>query len=112
MLIHTESYLTCLIIYYNFRFLQFQKILQEEILALEFRRNDADGSGKISEKDFADLLIAYGGFLPKKRAKMLKRVKKTFDDENSLGIHLNDYLNFYQVNCQDMIPFMMFQIHA
>jgi len=79
------------------RFLQFQKILQEEILALEFRRNDADGSGKISEKDFADLLIAYGGFLPKKRAKMLKRVKKTFDDENSLGIHLNDYLNFYQV---------------
>jgi len=79
------------------RFLQFQKVLQEEILALEFRKNDEDGSGKISEKDFADLLIAYAGFQPKKRAKMLRRVRKTFDEENSPGVDLTDYLNFYQV---------------
>jgi len=81
------------------RFLQFQKLLQEEILALEFRKNVPDGSasGTISEKDFADLLIAYAGFQPKKRAKMLRRVKKTFDEENCPGVDLTDYLNFYQV---------------
>ena len=79
------------------RFLKFQKDLQEEILALEFRKNDENNSGKISEKDFADLLIAYAGFQPKKRAKMLRRVRKTFDEEDSPGVDLTDYLNFYQV---------------
>ena len=64
---------------------------------MEFRKNDSDGSGKISEKDFADLLIAYAGFQPKKRAKMLKRVRKAFDVEESPGVGLTDYLNFYQV---------------
>ena len=53
---------------------------------MEFRKNDSDGSGKISEKDFADLLIAYAGFQPKKRAKMLKRVRKAFDEEESPGV--------------------------
>ena len=43
------------------------------------------------------MLIAYAGFLPKKRAKMLRRVRKTFDEENSPGVDLTDYLNFYQV---------------
>ena len=81
----------------HFRFLHFQKSLQEEILALEFRKNDSEGSGKISENDFADLLIAYAGFQPKKRAKMLKRVRKAFDVEESPGVGLTDYLNFYQV---------------
>ena len=66
------------------RFLQFQKVLQEEILALEFRKNDEDGSGKISEKDFADLLIAYAGFQPKKRAKMLRRVRKSFEQREAI----------------------------
>jgi len=79
------------------RFLHFQKSLQEEILALEFRKNDSEGSGRISENDFADLLIAYAGFQPKKRAKMLKRVRKAFDAEESPGVGLTDYLNFYQV---------------
>ena len=32
----------------------------------------------ISEKDFAELLIAYAGFPPKKKVKMLKRVRKAF----------------------------------
>ena len=78
------------------RFLQFQKSLQEEILALEFRKNDEENSGKISEKNFADLLIAYAGFQPKKRSKMLRRVKKAFNEESSPGVDLTDYLNFYQ----------------
>ena len=57
------------------RFLEFQRSLQEEILALEFKKKDVDGSGKIAEKDFADLLIAYAGFQPKKKARMLRRVR-------------------------------------
>merc|ERR1719362_2765980 len=44
------------------RFLEFQRSLQEEILALEFKKKDEDGRGKIAEKEFADLLIAYAGF--------------------------------------------------
>merc|ERR1719234_2833977 len=79
------------------RFLEFQRSLQEEILALEFKKKDEDGKGKIAEKDFADLLIAYAGFQPKKKARMLRRVRKAYDGEASQGVELKDYLNFYQV---------------
>jgi len=79
------------------RFLEFQRSLQEEILALEFKKKDVEGTGKIAEKDFADLLIAYAGFQPKKKARMLRRVRKAYDGEESQGVELKDYLNFYQV---------------
>merc|ERR1712142_675624 len=79
------------------RFLDFQRSLQEEILALEFRRKDEENSGKIPEKEFADLLIAYAGFQPKKKAKMLRKVRKAYAEESSPGVGLTDYLNFYQV---------------
>merc|ERR1719402_1057267 len=79
------------------RFLEFQRSLQEEILALEFKKKDVEGTGKIAEKDFADLLIAYAGFQPKKKARMLRRVRKAYDGEASEGVELKDYLNFYQV---------------
>ena len=81
-----------------FRFLEFQRALQEEILALEFRRKDDENSGRIPEKDFADLLIAYAGFQPKKKAKMLRKVRKAYDEETSPGVGLMDYLNFYQAS--------------
>ena len=71
---------------------------------MEFKRkvgDDNEGDDKISEKDFADLLIAYAGFPSKKKSKMLKRVRREFHSEEnkdkSKGISLNDYLNFYQV---------------
>jgi len=79
------------------RFLDFQLRLQEEMLALEFKRKDPSDKGRITERDFADLLIAYAGFSPKKKQKMLRRVKKTYDPETSQGISLKDFLNFYQV---------------
>ena len=72
--------------------------LQEEMLALEFKRKDNGDKGRITERDFADLLIAYAGFSTKKKQKMLRRVKKSYDPESSPGISLKDYLNFYQVN--------------
>lgn len=80
------------------KFLEFQRRLQNEILKLEFNRKcDANKTdAKISEKEFADLLIAYAGFPAKKKAKMMKRVKKAFGNVQH-GIGLQDYLNFYQV---------------
>lgn len=79
------------------RFLLFQRALQNEILELEFRRKDLKDNNRISEKDFADLLIAYAGFNTKKKSKMLRRVRKNYDEEDTPGVSLTDYLNFYQV---------------
>ncbi|XP_023334803.1 calcium uptake protein 1 homolog, mitochondrial isoform X4 [Eurytemora carolleeae] len=79
------------------RFLDFQRRLQEEILELEFRKKGGQENGTISERDFAELLIAYAGFTSKKKTKMLRRVRKIYSDDASLGITLKDYLNFYQV---------------
>ncbi|XP_031343419.1 calcium uptake protein 1 homolog, mitochondrial isoform X2 [Photinus pyralis] len=76
------------------KFLDFQKQLQREILSLEFQRKHPDDDGKISEADFTDLLLAYSGFPEKKKARMLKRVKKSFRDHGQ-GITREDYLNFY-----------------
>ncbi|TRY67094.1 hypothetical protein TCAL_05156 [Tigriopus californicus] len=60
------------------KFLDFQRHLQNEILALEFKRKIGAQEGKLSERDFAELLIAYAGFSAKKRTKMIKRVRKEF----------------------------------
>ena len=51
----------------------------------------------VREKEFADLLIAYAGFPAKKKARMLKRVKKAFHSDDNRGITIEDFLNFYQV---------------
>ncbi|KAB7495962.1 Calcium uptake protein 1-like protein, mitochondrial [Armadillidium nasatum] len=80
------------------KFLDFQQQLQQEILSLEFRRKGPSEEGLISEADFADLLLAYGGYPPNKKAKMLKRVKKAFKGENSKGISRNDYLNYFETH--------------
>ena len=80
------------------KFLEFQRQLQNEILRLEFYRKSCGSSNTVAEKEFADLLIAYAGFPPKKKARMLKRVRKAFhSDDNANGITLEDFLNFYQV---------------
>lgn len=76
------------------KFLDFQKQLQREILSLEFQRKNPDENGNISEADFTNLLLAYSGFPEKKKARMLKRVKKSFRDHGQ-GITREDYLNFY-----------------
>ncbi len=58
------------------KFLEFQQQLQTEILKLEFKRKEPNDAGKISEADFAELLLAYAGYPAKRKARMLKRVKK------------------------------------
>ncbi|XP_066964466.1 calcium uptake protein 1 homolog, mitochondrial isoform X1 [Macrobrachium rosenbergii] len=77
------------------KFLDFQQQLQQEILSLEFRRKGPDENGLIHESEFAELLLAYGGYPTNKKAKMLKRVKKAFKGDASIGISRDDYLKFF-----------------
>ena len=54
---------------------------------MEFKRKTGGDSGDMmGEKDFAELLIAYAGFAPKKKAKMLKRVRREFCTKNEEGV--------------------------
>lgn len=76
------------------KFLEFQHQLQREILSLEFRRKNPNEDGKITETDFAELMLAYAGYSDKKKAKKLKRVKKHFR-ENSKGVSNKEYLDFF-----------------
>ncbi|XP_071563871.1 calcium uptake protein 1 homolog, mitochondrial isoform X1 [Temnothorax nylanderi] len=76
------------------KFLDFQQQLQREILSLEFERRNPDEHGNITETDFTELLLAYAGYPAKKKAKMLKRVKKTFK-EDPKGISKEEYLKFF-----------------
>ena len=61
------------------RFLEFQHRLQSEILRLEFRRKGPDPeTGRITERQFAELLLTYADYSPKKRSAVLKRVKRKY----------------------------------
>lgn len=58
--------------------MDFQEQLQKEILSLEFERKTPNEHGNISEPDFTELLLAYGGYPQKKKIRMLRRVKKMY----------------------------------
>lgn len=76
------------------KFLDFQLQLQQEILSLEFRRRDLRPDNTLSETEFAELLLAYAGYPAKKKSKMMKRVRKEYQDK-SIGISQKDYLDFF-----------------
>jgi len=76
------------------KFVEFQHQLQREILTLEFCRKGLREDETLSEVDFADLLLCYAGYSAKKKRMMIKRVRKEYKD-NSPGIHLKDYLDFF-----------------
>ena len=83
------------------RFLEFQTQLQREILSLEFSRKDPDEeTGMITEKQFAELLLTYAEYTPKKRAVVLKRVKRRFKNNPEEGVEypgisLEDYIDIF-----------------
>uniref|UniRef100_A0A8C5SIT6 Calcium uptake protein 1, mitochondrial n=1 Tax=Laticauda laticaudata TaxID=8630 RepID=A0A8C5SIT6_LATLA len=60
-------------------FLQFQRKLQHDILKLEFERHDPV-NGRITERQFGSMLLAYSGVQSKKLTVMLKQLKKHFQD--------------------------------
>ncbi|XP_050421755.1 calcium uptake protein 1 homolog, mitochondrial [Adelges cooleyi] len=76
------------------KFLEFQQQLQNEILDLEFQRKGPSNDGTITEVEFTDLLLAYAGYPPKKKSRLIKRVKKAFKD-NAKGISKEDYIKFF-----------------
>lgn len=77
-------------------FLTFQQRLQNEVLRIEFDRYDPlyEEKGKISEKDFGQILLTYAGYPDQKKSRMLKRVKKKYK-EDPKGITFDEYLNFW-----------------
>lgn len=77
------------------KFLDFQRQLQNEILLLEFNRYDPE-DGRISERDFSEILIVYAKFSDARKRKMLSRVKKAYKGE-SQGITFKEFVDFYQV---------------
>ncbi|XP_017486245.1 PREDICTED: calcium uptake protein 1 homolog, mitochondrial-like [Rhagoletis zephyria] len=77
-------------------FIDFQRSLQSELLNLEFERKHPDESGRISETDFAELLVAYANLSEKKRERMIRRVMKKFGGDNTLGITMPEYQNFFR----------------
>jgi Ca2+-binding EF-hand superfamily protein len=81
------------------KFLQFYEQLQTEILQLEFHRSAKCPYDKtrMTELDFATLLLTYSSLSEKRIKKMLKRIKKAYpinDKTKSIGISFNDYQNF------------------
>ncbi len=90
------------------RFLDFQHRLQSEILRLEYRRKGPDAdTGRISEKQFAELLLTYADYSPKRRGAVLKRVKKKYrntEERTFPGISLEDYVQIFDLlmNLEDV----------
>ncbi|ELT97656.1 hypothetical protein CAPTEDRAFT_174710 [Capitella teleta] len=77
------------------RFLKFQRQLQSEILWLEFQRYEPEDK-KITERDFADILLMYAGLNETKRIKMMKRVKKVYKEE-AKGVTFEEFAGFFEV---------------
>ena len=42
--------------------------------------------GKITEVEFADMLLTYSSFTSKKKERTLKRIKKTFSENSQVNV--------------------------
>ncbi|XP_068597331.1 calcium uptake protein 1, mitochondrial [Brachionichthys hirsutus] len=73
-------------------FLEFQRKLQHDVLKLEFERNDP-ASGRITERQFGGMLLAYSGVQSRKLKQMQKGLKKMFKDAQ--GITFEEVENFF-----------------
>ncbi|MBN3285838.1 MICU1 protein, partial [Polyodon spathula] len=73
-------------------FLEFQRRLQHDVLKLEFERNDPV-DGRITERQFGSMLLAYSGVQSRKLTVMLKNLKKQFKD--GPGITFDEVENFF-----------------
>ncbi|XP_036402345.1 calcium uptake protein 1, mitochondrial isoform X1 [Megalops cyprinoides] len=73
-------------------FLEFQRKLQHDVLKLEFERNDP-ADGRITERQFGGMLLAYSGVQSRKLKVMQKGLKKMFKDGQ--GITFEEVENFF-----------------
>jgi len=81
---------------YREDFKKLQNDLLDEIIQLEFREYDKDGSGRISEVDLCKFLLKNVKIPPKKKASMLKRVEKLYPSK-ARGISLPSFKNLFLV---------------
>ncbi|XP_072484326.1 calcium uptake protein 1, mitochondrial [Notamacropus eugenii] len=73
-------------------FLEFQRKLQHDVLRLEFERQDPV-NGRITERQFGGMLLAYSGVQSKKLKVMQKQLKKHFKDGK--GLTFEEVENFF-----------------
>ncbi|XP_039994787.1 calcium uptake protein 1, mitochondrial isoform X4 [Xiphias gladius] len=73
-------------------FLEFQRNLQHDVLKLEFERNNPV-DGRITERQFGGMLLAYSGVQSRKLKQMQKGLKKMFKDAQ--GITFEEVENFF-----------------
>ncbi|XP_008834847.1 calcium uptake protein 1, mitochondrial isoform X2 [Nannospalax galili] len=73
-------------------FLEFQRKLQHDVLKLEFERHDPV-DGRITERQFGGMLLAYSGVQSKKLTTMQKQLKKHFKDGK--GLTFQEVENFF-----------------
>ncbi|XP_003408937.1 calcium uptake protein 1, mitochondrial isoform X1 [Loxodonta africana] len=73
-------------------FLEFQRKLQHDVLKLEFERNDPV-DGRITERQFGGMLLAYSGVQSKKLTAMQKQLKKHFKEGK--GLTFEEVENFF-----------------
>uniref|UniRef100_A0A5F8GAS0 Calcium uptake protein 1, mitochondrial n=1 Tax=Monodelphis domestica TaxID=13616 RepID=A0A5F8GAS0_MONDO len=73
-------------------FLEFQHKLQHDVLKLEFERQDPV-NGRITERQFGGMLLAYSGVQSKKMKIMLKQLKKHFKEGQ--GLTFEEVENFF-----------------
>ncbi|KAM9617966.1 calcium uptake protein 1, mitochondrial isoform 4-T4 [Trichechus inunguis] len=73
-------------------FLEFQRKLQHDVLKLEFERNDPV-DGRITERQFGGMLLAYSGVQSKKLTVMQKQLKKHFKEGK--GLTFQEVENFF-----------------
>ncbi|KFO36982.1 Calcium uptake protein 1, mitochondrial [Fukomys damarensis] len=73
-------------------FLEFQRKLQHDVLKLEFERHDPM-DGRITERQFGGMLLAYSGVQSKKLTAMQKQLKKHFKDGK--GLTFQEVENFF-----------------
>eukprot|EP00794_Sanderia_malayensis_P016905 gene16905-18611_t len=84
------------------KFIEFKRKLQRQVMRLEFESYNPK-NGRITEVEFAEILLTYASFTDKDHKKKIKRVKKEFSGEKE-GILFSDYLDFFSflLNIRDI----------
>lgn len=73
-------------------FLEFQRKLQHDVLKLEFEHHDPV-DGRITERQFGGMLLAYSGVQSKKLTAMQRQLKKHFKEGK--GLTFQEVENFF-----------------
>ena len=75
-------------------FVVFMDGLKEDVFRMEFNKYDPE-DGKITEQDFAHLLLLHATLSNQAKAKFVRRVKKAYKDEDdSKGITFEQFMTF------------------